>query len=373
MPRHMTPTSRARSSRSRSTGSPRLVHRVLGAQPRVRRGRRSRRATARRSSSASVPGKPKYSEVVAEARLHRRQERCTSGSTEVVDAPTQTPYKTGSIVIYDRTQTEVARFNLRAVLAVEAVGVRPQRRQRRGHGRGAHHPARVPRLGVSERSWRACRPSSTFTLPKGYVDADGHAAPARDDAPGHGARRDRAAARPARHAVPTTRTSRSSCSPGSSPSSARCRQVTPSEVENLFAADLAFLQDLYGIINFGDPADVEALQAVGAPRRAGRSPDVDAAEPDAELDDRAGRRRRADAAEPAPLAAARPDRRGRPARARAMKLYPSDALWDEIAYLAYHLHWDLDTLLDLEHADRARLIRSVADLNERAWEAVRRV
>ena len=31
-------------------------------------------------------------------------------------------------------------------------------------------------------------------------------------------------------------------------------------MENFFAADLAFLQDLYGIINFGDPADVEALQ-----------------------------------------------------------------------------------------------------------------
>jgi len=55
-----------------------------------------------------------------------------------------------------------------------------------------------------------------------------------------------------------------------------------------------------------------------------------------------------------------------------MKLYPETSLWDEIAYLAYHLHWDLDTLLDLEHADRARLIRSVASLNERAWEAVRR-
>lgn len=37
-------------------------------------------------------------------------------------------------------------------------------------------------------------------------------------------------------------------------------QVTPGDVENFFAADLAFLQDLYGIINFGDPADVEALQ-----------------------------------------------------------------------------------------------------------------
>ena len=43
------------------------------------------------------------------------------------------------------------------------------------------------------------------------------------------------------------------------------RQVTPHEVESLFAADLAFLQDLYGIINFGDPADVEVLQRAVVP------------------------------------------------------------------------------------------------------------
>lgn len=35
--------------------------------------------------------------------------------------------------------------------------------------------------------------------------------------------------------------------------------VTPREIENLFAADLAFLQDLYGVINFGGPADVHAF------------------------------------------------------------------------------------------------------------------
>jgi hypothetical protein len=54
-----------------------------------------------------------------------------------------------------------------------------------------------------------------------------------------------------------------------------------------------------------------------------------------------------------------------------VRRYPTDALWDEIAYLAYHLHWDLDTLLDLEHADRVRLVQAVADLNRRAWEEVR--
>jgi hypothetical protein len=37
-------------------------------------------------------------------------------------------------------------------------------------------------------------------------------------------------------------------------------QVTPKEIENLFAADLAFLQDLYGIINFGTAAELDELR-----------------------------------------------------------------------------------------------------------------
>jgi hypothetical protein len=44
-------------------------------------------------------------------------------------------------------------------------------------------------------------------------------------------------------------------------------QVTPREVERLFAADLAYLQDVYGVINFGAPADVEELLADADTRR----------------------------------------------------------------------------------------------------------
>lgn len=54
-----------------------------------------------------------------------------------------------------------------------------------------------------------------------------------------------------------------------------------------------------------------------------------------------------------------------------MMRYPADALWQEIAFLAYHLHWPLDDLLNLEHLDRVRMVRAVASLNERAWEAAR--
>jgi hypothetical protein len=51
--------------------------------------------------------------------------------------------------------------------------------------------------------------------------------------------------------------------------------------------------------------------------------------------------------------------------------YPHEDLWDELAYLAYHLHWSFMELLDLEHGDRQRLVTGVAELNERAWEEAR--
>ncbi|MCY0943726.1 MULTISPECIES: hypothetical protein [Streptomyces] len=44
--------------------------------------------------------------------------------------------------------------------------------------------------------------------------------------------------------------------------------------------------------------------------------------------------------------------------------YAADLLEEETAYLAYHLHWDLDTILDLEHADRQAYVRRVARLEE---------
>jgi hypothetical protein len=37
--------------------------------------------------------------------------------------------------------------------------------------------------------------------------------------------------------------------------------VTPNIVEGLFAVDLAYLQELYGIINFGDPSALADLEA----------------------------------------------------------------------------------------------------------------
>jgi hypothetical protein len=41
--------------------------------------------------------------------------------------------------------------------------------------------------------------------------------------------------------------------------------VTPHEIEGLFAADLAYLQDFYGVINFGSDADIAALLEAQTP------------------------------------------------------------------------------------------------------------
>ena len=67
--------------------------------------------------------------------------------------------------------------------------------------------------------------------------------------------------------------------------------VTPREIENLFAADLAFLQDLYGVVNFGSTADVRAFlkeaneaEKATAARSRGQSIDEDDSDDD-EYDD----------------------------------------------------------------------------------------
>ena len=98
-----------------------------------------------------------------------------------------------------------------------------------------------------------------FTLPKGYVDNDGtlhrqgtmRLATARDEIE---PLRDPRISGPEDPFLTILVIARVLTELGT------LRQITPNEVEGLFAADLAFLQDLYGIINFGDPADVEALQ-----------------------------------------------------------------------------------------------------------------
>ena len=45
--------------------------------------------------------------------------------------------------------------------------------------------------------------------------------------------------------------------------------------------------------------------------------------------------------------------------------YAADRLHEEVAYVAYHLHWTLDDILDLEHPDRLRYVSEIARINTR--------
>jgi hypothetical protein len=48
---------------------------------------------------------------------------------------------------------------------------------------------------------------------------------------------------------------------------------------------------------------------------------------------------------------------------------PTDRLWEEIVYIAYYLHWSFDSILELDHASRARVIQEIARINSRDVEA----
>jgi hypothetical protein len=45
--------------------------------------------------------------------------------------------------------------------------------------------------------------------------------------------------------------------------------------------------------------------------------------------------------------------------------YAAEALHEEVAYVAYHFHWGLDQILDLEHTDRRRYISEIGRINTR--------
>ncbi|WP_412740981.1 DUF6760 family protein [Krasilnikovia sp. MM14-A1259] len=51
--------------------------------------------------------------------------------------------------------------------------------------------------------------------------------------------------------------------------------------------------------------------------------------------------------------------------------YATDHLWEEVAYVAYYLHWSFDQILDLEHGVRARVVGEIgkihAQRDEKGW------
>ena len=48
--------------------------------------------------------------------------------------------------------------------------------------------------------------------------------------------------------------------------------------------------------------------------------------------------------------------------------YATDLLFEEVAYVAYHFHWPMETILDLEHPLRQRFVGEIGRLNRRISE-----
>ena len=45
--------------------------------------------------------------------------------------------------------------------------------------------------------------------------------------------------------------------------------------------------------------------------------------------------------------------------------YAPDRLYEEVAYVAYHFHWSLDEILEMEHPLRQRFVEEIGRINRR--------
>ena len=43
--------------------------------------------------------------------------------------------------------------------------------------------------------------------------------------------------------------------------------------------------------------------------------------------------------------------------------YPLERLYQEVAYIAYHFHWPLDDILEMEHRERQIWVREISEIN----------
>ena len=50
---------------------------------------------------------------------------------------------------------------------------------------------------------------------------------------------------------------------------------------------------------------------------------------------------------------------------RGVSLYPQDRLYQEMAFLAYYLHWSNEDLMALDHWERRRWCREVSAINKK--------
>ena len=60
----------------------------------------------------------------------------------------------------------------------------------------------------------------------------------------------------------------------------------------------------------------------------------------------------------------RPETPLSPKHTRGVSLYPQERLYQEMAFLAYYLHWSNEDLMELDHWERRRWCREVSAINK---------
>jgi len=48
-----------------------------------------------------------------------------------------------------------------------------------------------------------------------------------------------------------------------------------------------------------------------------------------------------------------------------------DKLSGEVAYIAYHFHWGMDDILEMEHSERHAWIKEISEINRKINESSR--
>ena len=51
--------------------------------------------------------------------------------------------------------------------------------------------------------------------------------------------------------------------------------------------------------------------------------------------------------------------------------YPSDRLYEEVAFIAYYLHWPHEQIMSLDHRERQRWVNEVSQINKQLNESVK--
>ncbi|WP_370573512.1 DUF6760 family protein [Methanomethylovorans sp.] len=55
-----------------------------------------------------------------------------------------------------------------------------------------------------------------------------------------------------------------------------------------------------------------------------------------------------------------------------MRGYPLERIYEEVAFIAYHFHWSLEEIINMEHRDRHKWCDEISRINRRLSEEKQR-